>query len=144
MEEKQTGVRKTVLLDEDLVQQCEQLYGAAGVKNFSQFVKQALTQYTQILVMENYQDLLSKEVRKGLAKELEPIKTRLSKSLYRYAVELDMLCQILGYYIGDYSEVNMEYIRRAANVRVAKTRGFLDVGKLLKEEVNDDDYGDDW
>ena len=144
MEEKQTGVRKTVLLDEDLVQQCEQLYGAAGVKNFSQFVKQALTQYTQILVMENYQDLLSKEVRKGLAKELEPIKTRLSKSLYRYAVELDMLCQILGYYIGDYSEVNMEYIRRAANVRVAKTRGFVDVGKLLKEEVNDDDYGDDW
>ena len=144
MEEKQTGVRKTVLLDEDLVQQCEQLYGAAGVKNFSQFVKQALTQYTQILVMENYQDLLSKEVRKGLAKELEPIKTRLSKSLYRYAVELDMLCQILGYYIGDYSEVNMEYIRRAANVRVAKTRGFVDVGKLLKEEVNDNDYGDDW
>ena len=144
MEEKQTGVRKTVLLDEDLVQQCEQLYGAAGVKNFSQFVKQALTQYTQILVMENYQDLLSKEVRKGIAKELEPIKTRLSKSLYRYAVELDMLCQILGYYIGDYSEVNMEYIRRAANVRVAKTRGFVDVGKLLKEEVNDDDYGDDW
>lgn len=144
MEEKQTGVRKTVLLDEDLVQQCEKLYGAAGVKNFSQFVKQALTQYTQILVMENYQDLLSKEVRKGLAKELEPIKTRLSKSLYRYAVELDMLCQILGYYIGDYSEVNMEYIRRAANVRVAKTRGFVDVGKLLKEEVNDDDYGDDW
>ena len=144
MEEKQTGVRKTVLLDEDLVQQCERLYGAAGVKNFSQFVKQALTQYTQILVMENYQDLLSKEVRKGLAKELEPIKTRLSKSLYRYAVELDMLCQILGYYIGDYSEVNMEYIRRAANVRVAKTRGFVDVGKLLKEEVNDDDYGDDW
>ena len=144
MEEKQTGVRKTVLLDKDLVQQCERLYGAAGVKNFSQFVKQALTQYTQILVMENYQDLLSKEVRKGLAKELEPIKTRLSKSLYRYAVELDMLCQILGYYIGDYSEVNMEYIRRAANVRVAKTRGFVDVGKLLKEEVNDDDYGDDW
>ena len=144
MEEKQTGVRKTVLLDEDLVQQCERLYGAAGVKNFSQFVKQALTQYTQILVMENYQDLLSKEVSKGLAKELEPIKTRLSKSLYRYAVELDMLCQILGYYIGDYSEVNMEYIRRAANVRVAKTRGFVDVGKLLKEEVNDDDYGDDW
>ena len=144
MEEKQTGVRKTVLLDEDLVQQCEQLYGAAGVKNFSQFVKQALTQYTQILVMENYQDLLAKEVQKGIAKELEPIKTRLSKSLYRYAVELDMLCQILGYYIGDYSEVNMEYIRRAANVRVAKTRGFVDVGKLLKEEVNDDDYGDDW
>lgn len=144
MEDKQTGVRKTVLLDEDLVQQCEKLYGAAGVKNFSQFVKQALTQYTQILVMENYQDLLSKEVRKGIAKELEPIKTRLSKSLYRYAVELDMLCQILGYYIGDYSEVNMEYIRRAANVRVAKTRGFVDVGKLLKEEVNDDDYGDDW
>ena len=144
MEEKQTGVRKTVLLDEDLVQQCERLYGAAGVKNFSQFVKQALTQYTQILVMENYQDLLSKEVQTGIAKELEPIKTRLSKSLYRYAVELDMLCQILGYYIGDYSEVNMEYIRRAANVRVAKTRGFVDVGKLLKEEVNDNDYGDDW
>ena len=144
MEEKQNGVRKTVLLEEALVQQCEQLYGAAGVQNFSQFVKCALTQYTQILVLDNYQDLLSKQVQKAIAKELSPIKTRLSKSLYRYAVELDMLCQILGYYVGDYTEANMEYIRRAANVRVAKTRGYVDVGTLLNQEVSDDPYGDDW
>jgi len=139
MEKKQTDIRKTVVLDKELVQQCERLYGMAGVKNFSQFVKQALNQYTEILVLGNYQDLLSKQVKKEIAAQLKPINSRLSKALYRYAVELDMMCQLIGYGFTDYGEREFEYIRRAANVRVAKNRGYIDVPTLLQEEIEEDE-----
>ena len=139
MDKKQTDIRKTVLLDEELVQQCERLYSVAGVNNFSQFVKQALSQYTEILVMGNYQDLLSKQVKKEIAAQLKPINSRLSMSLYRYAVELDMLCQLVGYACTDFTEGELEYVRRAANVRVAKNRGYIDVPTLLQEEIEEDE-----
>lgn len=139
MNKKQTDIRKTVLLDEDLVLRCEQLYAKAGVKNFSQFVKQALNQYTETLVLGNYQDLLSKQVKKEISTQLKPINSRLSKALYRYAVELDMICQLIGYGFTDYGEREFEYIRRAANVRVAKNRGYIDVPKLLQEEIEEDE-----
>ncbi len=139
MDKKQTDIRKTVLLDEDLVRRCEQLYSKAGVKNFSQFVKQALSQYADVLVTDNYQDLLSKQVKKEIAEQLKPINSRLSKALYRYAVELDMMCQLIGYGFTDYGEREFEYIRRAANVRVAKNRGYIDVPTLLQEEIEEDE-----
>ena len=142
MERKQTDIRKTVVLDKELVQQCERLYGMAGVKNFSQFVKQALSQYTEILVLGNYQDLLSKQVKKEIALQLKPINSRLSKALYRYAVELDMMCQLIGYGFTDYGEREFEYIRRAANVRVAKNKGYIDVTRLLQEEIEEDERYD--
>ena len=142
MEKKQTDIRKTVVLDKELVQQCERLYGMAGVKNFSQFVKLALNQYTEILVLGNYQDLLGKQVKKEIAMQLKPINSRLSKALYRYAVELDMMCQLIGYGFTDYGEREFEYIRRAANVRVAKNKGYIDVPTLLQEEIEEDDRYD--
>ena len=137
MDKKQTEIRKTVLLDKDLILRCEQLYENAGVKNFSQFVKLALNQYADVLVTDNYQDLLGKQVSREIAKQLKPINSRLSKSLYRYAVELDMICQLIGYAFSEYNQKDFEYIRREANVRVARNKGYINVTALLQEELED-------
>ena len=63
---------------------------------------------------------------------MKPIATRLSKSLYRYAVELDMLTQAVAYAEVPYDALDEMW--RDANVRIAKTKGKVDVAALLQEE----------
>ena len=63
---------------------------------------------------------------------MKPIAARLSKSLYRYAIELDMLTQIVAYAEIPYDA--LDDIRREAKLRVAQQRGRIDINALLQEE----------
>ena len=67
-----------------------------------------------------------------LADEVKPIAVRLSKALYRYAIELDMLTQVMAYAEIPYDA--MDEIRREANQRVARMRGAVDLNVLFQEE----------
>ena len=91
--DKKNTVRKTVSLDQELVDQCGMLFASAGADNFSQYVSMALEKYNDILISETQSSLLTNEMRGAIRKELGPITSRLSRGLYRYGVLIDMLCQ---------------------------------------------------
>ena len=133
MEEKREVVRKTVSLDQELVSTCEALYSEAGVNNFTQFAASALQMYTEHLLGKKESPFLSREIRKAIKDEVRPIATRLSKGLYRYAILLDMMCQIAAClnFSGDASI--LEEFRRNANVRVAKMRGQIDIQSIVDD-----------
>lgn len=133
MENKESGLRKTVLLDRELVSRCETMYGGANVTSFTQFVKQALELYIDYLISGNHGTLLSKGIQDMIHSELSVINHRLSKSLYRYAIELDMLCQMLAYVVEEDPTYYLEEIRKEANGRVARMRG-----KVCLEEITED------
>lgn len=133
MEEKREVIRKTVSLDKELVSTCEALYGEAGVDNFTQFAANALQMYTDCLLSKKQSPLLAKEIRKAVKDEVQPIAARLSKGLYRYAILLDMMCQIAAClnFSGDASI--LEEYRRNANIRVAKMRGQIDIQSIVDD-----------
>lgn len=133
MEDKREVIRKTVSLDKELVSTCEALYGEAGVDNFTQFAASALQMCTEHLLGKKETPFLSREIRKTIKDEVRPIATRLSKGLYRYAVLLDMMCQIAAClnFSGDTSI--LEEFRRNANVRVAKMRGQIDIQSIVDD-----------
>ena len=146
MKEKREVIRKTVSLDKELLSTCEVLYGEAGVDNFTQFAANALQMYTEYLLSQKQRPLLAREVRKALKDEIRPIASRLSKGLYRYAILLDMMCQIAAYlnFSGDTSI--LEKFRRDANIRVARTRGQIDIKSIIDDGWVDYmvDEDDDW
>lgn len=84
--DKKNTVRKTVSLDQELVDQCGMLFASAGADNFSQYVSMALEKYNDILISETQSSLLTNEMRGAIRKELGPITSRLSRGLYRYGV----------------------------------------------------------
>lgn len=133
MENNESGLRKTVLLDRELVSKCETMYGEANVTSFTQFVKQALELYIDYLISGNHGALLSKGIQDMIHSELSIINHRLSKSLYRYAIELDMLCQMLASVVEEEPSYYLEQIRKEANARVAMMRG-----KVCLEEITED------
>lgn len=146
MEEKREVVRKTISLDKELVSTCEALYGEAGVDNFTQFTANALQLYTDSLLSQKQSPILAKEIRKAVKDEVQPIAARLSKGLYRYAVLLDMMCQIAAClnFSGDASI--LEEFRRNANIRVAKMRGQIDIQSIVDDTWTEymRDESDSW
>lgn len=143
MKETNNAVRKTVYLDEELTKRCEILFGEADVTSFSQFVTKALETYIDRLICENHSPFITKELTQAIKDEVRPMASRLSKGLYRYAIILDMLCQIVAYQDTDWSESELEYVRKQANVRVAKMRGDIDLKKLLDDSQKTKNYMED-
>ena len=86
MNENKNAVRKTVYMDEELERRCEILFGEAGAKSFSDFVSKALEFYIDKLITGAHGKLLTEELSQAIRDEVRPIASRLSKSLYRYAV----------------------------------------------------------
>ena len=143
MNETNNAVRKTVYLDEELTKRCEILFGEAKVSSFSQFVTKSLETYIDRLICENHSPFITKELTQAIKDEVRPIASRLSKGLYRYAIILDMLCQIIAYQNTEWSESELEYVRKQANVRISKMRGNIDLKSLLDDSWNTDNYMED-
>ena len=80
----------------------------------------------------------------GIAYALNPINIRLSKSLYRYAVQLDMLSQFVGYQ-NDFNWGEIEAVRKDAQENTARMRGQIDVSKIIGEmSTENGEEGDDY
>ena len=133
MADKKNTVRKTLSLDQELVDQCGMLFASAGADNFSQYVSMALKKYNDILISETQSSLLTNEMRGAIRKELGPITSRLSRGLYRYGVLIDMLCQMLSYtQFGGGDEI-MNHFYKRANARMGRTRGNIDLQGILDD-----------
>ena len=143
MEELKKPVRTTIYLDEETMRRCQALFEEAKSDTFSAFVRNALNCYIDYLVTDQPHSFISEELAKTIRDEVRPIASRVSKGLYRYAVLIDMLCQIIAYQDTEWSAQELEYVRKFANARVAKSRGMIDLKTLLddhwgKEYENDE------
>ena len=143
MEELKKPVRTTIYLDEETMRRCQALFEEAKTDTFSAFVRNALNGYIDYLVTDQPHSFISEELAKTIRDEVRPIASRVSKGLYRYAVLIDMLCQIIAYQDTEWSAQELEYVRKFANARVAKSRGMIDLKTLLddhwgKEYENDE------
>lgn len=134
MNENKNAKRKTIYIDEELVKRCELLFEQADVKSFSEFACNALELYVDKLITGAHGQMLTNELIQAIRDEVRPIASRLSKGLYRYAVELDMLCQIIAYLGSEWDVDDLELLRKFANARVAKSRGNIDLNKLLRDD----------
>ena len=133
MEEQKKPIRTTIFLDEETMRRCKILFGEAQVDSFSAFVRKALDYYIDYLVANQPHSFISKELEQTIRDEVRPIASRLSKGLYRYAVLIDMLCQIIAYQDTEWSVDELEYVRKFANARMAKNRGKIDLKDLLDD-----------
>ena len=92
------------------------------------------------LIFSKNSDILSKEIRKAIREEIYPTNLRLSKGLYKYAIELDLLAQMVAYRT-DYEYGEIDWMRNEARKHVAQNRGLVDVDAIINrinEEENED------
>ena len=138
MKDSNEKLRTTIYFDEEIVKRAEIIFGEAKVNSFSAFASKAIESYITKLVINKNGDLLSDEIRKAIKNELGPINTRVSKGLYRYAVELDTILQILAE-VYEFNPKFIEGCRKKADGHVYKLKGKIDYAALMDPKFAEDE-----
>lgn len=124
-------VKKTsISLDEETFQLCEK-YAAANSKSRSEFIAAAIQKYVSDLEIGRQKNIITKELANEIVKGSEAGVTKISKGLFRYAVEVEMIIMILSELSDIPSEVIEEY-RKEAIRNVRRTRGKINLDDLIK------------
>lgn len=124
-------VKKTsISLDEETFQLCEK-YAAANSKSRSEFIAAAIQKYVSDLEIGRQKNIITKELANEIVKGSEAGVIKISKGLFRYAVEVEMIIMILSELSDIPSEVIEEY-RKEAIRNVRRTRGKINLDDLIK------------
>lgn len=123
-------VKKTsISLDEETFQLCEK-YAVENSKSRSEFIATAIQKYISDLELGRQKNIIAKALAAEIVKGSEAGVTKISKELFRYAVEVEMIIMILSE-LADIPPEVMEEYRREAIRNVRRTRGKINLDDLI-------------
>ena len=128
-------VRTGISVESDLLCECDD-YCVKNSLSRSELIEQALKFYLVTRRIKDKSELLVPELAECIAKGIDDGIVKLSKGLFRYAVEVEMLIIILRNTF-DISSDEFKKIRHEAINNVRRTRGRIDLEHLLV--VNEED-----
>lgn len=125
----------------DVLAECDD-YCSKNEISRSEMIEQALNLFLATRKIENKSEVLVPELAKCIAKASDEGITKISKGLFRYAVEVEMLIAILADTF-DVSKNELKDIRREAVNNVRRTRGKINLDDLITrsyaEGITDED-----
>ena len=123
-------VKKTsISLDEETFQLCEK-YAAENSRSRSEFIATAIQKYISDLELGKQKNIIAKDLAAEIVKGSEAGVSKISKGLFRYAVEVEMIIMILSE-LADIPPEVMEEYRREAIRNVRRTRGKINLDDLI-------------
>lgn len=118
-----------VCLDDETFKLCEK-YAAENSRSRSEFIAAAIQKYISDLELGRQKNIIAKELADEIVKGSEAGVTKISKGLFRYAVEVEMIIMILSELADIPPEVIEEY-RKEAIRNVRRTRGKINLDDLI-------------
>lgn len=118
-----------ISLDKEILQLCDK-YAAKHSRSRSEFIAATIQKYVSDLELGRQKNIIAKELAGEIVKGSEAGVTKISKGLFRYAVEVEMIIMILSELANIPSEVMEEY-RKEAIRNVRRTRGKINLDDLI-------------
>ncbi len=118
-----------ISLDDETFQLCDR-YAAEHSRSRSEFIATAIQKYVSDLELGKQKNIIAKELSGEIVKGSEAGVTKISKGLFRYAVEVEMIIMILSELANIPPEVMDEY-RKEAIRNVRRTRGKINLDDLI-------------
>lgn len=118
-----------ISLDDETLQLCDK-YARENSRSRSEFIAEAIREYVSAIELGRQKNILAKELAEEIVKGSEAGVTKISKGLFRYAVEVEMIIMILSELVNIPPEIVEEY-RREAVRNVRRTRGKIDLNDLI-------------
>ena len=131
MKNNENKTRSTVYIDNKLLKQLDNCFENYGYKSRNEFILEAIENHIADVTLENMGDIFAKKLADSLEKQTESLGRKVSKGLYRYAVELSMIMHILAWKT-DLTDEKIKAIRGRAMKEVKGLRG-----KLNLEAISD-------
>lgn len=137
-----------ISLDKETLQLCNK-YAEDNSRSRSEFIAAAIQNYISDLEIGRQKNIIAKELADEIVKGSEAGVAKISKGLFRYAVEVEMIIMILSEIVRVPKEVLEQYRKEAIN-NVRRTRGKINLDDLiarnnrefaerLVEEMNDEE-----
>ena len=128
--------RVGLYLDKDLVNRADDMVKQFHFKSRNEFFAEAVEYYIADYLLYSNEPAISDKLGKAIAKYSEDNAKAISKGLFRYAVQLEMMCRVLAIDRMIDKDV-LEDMRHEAINNVRRTRG-----KVRFEEILDGYYDD--
>ena len=118
-----------ISLDDETLQLCDK-YASKHSRPRSEFIATAIQKYVSDLELGRQKNIIAKELAGEIVKGSEAGVTKISKGLFRYAVEVEMIIMILSELANIPPKVMEEY-RKEAIRNVRRTRGKINLDDLI-------------
>ena len=118
-----------ISLDKETLQLCDK-YAAEHSRSRSEFIAAAIQKYVSDLELGRQKNIIAKELAGEIVKGSEAGVAKISKGLFRYAVEVEMIIMILSELANIPPKVMGEY-RKEAIRNVQRTRGKINLDDLI-------------
>ena len=128
--------RVGLYLDKDLVKRADDMVKQFHFKSRNEFFAEAVENYIADYLLSSNESAVSDKLGKAIAKYSEDNAKAISKGLFRYAVQLEMMCRVLAIDRMITKDV-LEGMRHEAINNVRRPRG-----KVRFEEILDGYYDD--
>ena len=128
--------RISLYLDKKLVKKADSAKRKLGYSSRNEFFTVLIENFIANEMIKDNSPILSKKLSKAVADLSEDNAKAISKGLFRYAVELEMITRIIAQ-ITDISAKELEKMRTEAVNNVRRTRGKVHLDEILKGYYND-------
>ena len=118
-----------ISLDEETLQLCEK-YADENSRSRSEFIASAIQNYVSNIELGKQKNIIAEELADEIIKGSEAGVAKISKGLFRYAVEVEIIIMILSELVHIPPEVMDEY-RKEAVRNVRRTRGKINLDDLI-------------
>ena len=134
-------VRTGIYISEDLLRECDEYLSKNGGSR-SELIESALRLYLATRKIKDKSEVLVPELAECISAASDEGVTKISKGLFRYAVEVEMLIALLAETF-EVTEKELKVIRREAVNNVRRTRGKINLDDLImrneREGIVDND-----
>ncbi len=116
-------------MDNETLALCDK-YAAENSRSRSEFIASAIQNYVSDLEIGRQKNIIAKELADDIIKGSEAGVKKISKGLFRYAVEVEMIIMILSELTNIPPNIMEEY-RKEAVRNVRRTRGKINLDDLI-------------
>ena len=128
--------RVSLYLDRETVKTVDLFIKKHGYRSRNEFFETAAKNLIADSMVKTSDDLLSDKLGKSIANAAEDNAKAISKGLFRYAVQLEMLMRIIAQ-MNSFTEEELEEMRREAVNNVRRTRGKVRLDEIIKGYYNE-------
>ena len=128
---KNEKTKFTVYLDEDMLRKTDKAVLASGLKSRNEFIIKAIENYIAELTLTQANPVLADKLAEVIAQSNDVAMKKVSSGLFRYAVFLDMMVQMIGDSL-ELDESDLEVYRKRAYNNVRRTKGRIPLDATLQ------------
>lgn len=128
--------RISLYIDKDLVKNADKFVKEYGFKSRNEFYSYAVENFIADELLKENKSIISDKLSKAIAECSEDNAKAISKGLFRYAVQLEMVMRMIAEQF-DYHKDEIEDMRKEAINNVRRTRGKINLKDIITGYYNE-------